>query len=124
MMKRMMAGLVLTLSAAACQAPTPPGSATASAGTAKSVCIRAYEIDHTEIPDDSTILFYMRGHKIWKNTLINRCVGLRTATSGFTYSPTDPATDEICSNLQTIRVNDTGQVCLLGAFTPVEPKPK
>ncbi len=89
----------------------------------KSVCIRAYNIDHTEIPDDSTILFHMRDHKIWKNTLIDRCVGLRLATRGFTYSPTNPGTDEICSNLQTIRVNETGQTCLLGAFTPVEPAP-
>ncbi len=89
----------------------------------KSVCIRSYDIDHTEIPDDSTIIFHMRGHKAWKNTLIDRCVGLRLNTRGFTYSPTDPGTDEICSNLQTIRVNDTGQVCLLGAFTPYPEKP-
>ncbi len=88
----------------------------------KMVCIRAYDIDHTEIPDDNTILFYMHGHKIWKNTLTDRCVGLRINSRGFTYSPTDPGSDEICSNLQTIRVNDTGQTCFLGEFTPVPPK--
>jgi hypothetical protein len=86
----------------------------------KSVCIRAYQIDHTEIPDDNTILFYMQNHKVWRNTLVDRCVGLKNNTRGFTYSPTNPGTDEICSNLQTIRVNDTGQTCLLGAFTPVD----
>jgi hypothetical protein len=99
-----------------------PALADDADGARKMVCIRAYDIDHTEIPDDSTILFFMHGHKVWKNTLTARCVGLRINTRGFTYSPTDPGTDEICSNLQTIRVNDTGQICLLGEFTPIEPK--
>ncbi len=89
----------------------------------KSICIASYQIDHTEIPDDNTIIFHMRDHKVWKNTLIDRCVGLKINSRGFTYSPTNPGTDEICSNLQMIRVNDTGQICLLGEFTPVEPAP-
>ena len=88
------------------------------------VCIRTMDIDHTEIPDDSTILFYMRHHKIWKNTLVSRCVALKNNSRGFTYSPTIPGSNEICSNLFTIRVNDTGEVCLPGVFTPVEPAPK
>ena len=90
----------------------------------KAVCIRSLDIDHTSIPDDSTILFYMRNHKVWKNTLVSRCVALKNNTRGFTYSPTTPASDEICSNLFTIRVNDTGEVCLPGEFTPVEPAPR
>jgi hypothetical protein len=90
----------------------------------RSVCIRSMDIDHTEIPNDTTILFYMRGHKVWKNTLVARCVTLKNNSRGFTYSPTNSATDEICSNLFTIRVNDTGETCLPGEFTPVEPPPK
>jgi hypothetical protein len=90
---------------------------------AKSVCIRSYDIDHTETPDDNTILFYMRGHKLFKANLINRCVGLRLNTHGFSYSPTDPGSDEICSNLLTIRLNDSGQPCLVGEITPVEMPP-
>jgi hypothetical protein len=90
----------------------------------KAVCIRTMDIDHTEIPDDSTILFYMRHHKIWKNTLVSRCVALKNNSRGFTYSPTIPGSNEICSNLFTIRVNDTGETCLPGEFTPVEPAPK
>jgi hypothetical protein len=87
---------------------------------AKSVCIRSYDIDHTAIPDDNTILFYMRGHKVFKANLINRCVGLRINSHGFSYSPTDPGTDELCSNLLTIRLNDTAQPCLVGEITPLE----
>ena len=41
-----------------------------------------------------------------------------------TYSPTIPGSNEICSNLFTIRVNDTGETCLPGEFTPFEPAPK
>ncbi len=91
---------------------------------AKPVCLPSYQIDHTEVPNDRTILFYMRNHKLWKNTLVNDCVGLRINTRGFTYAPTDPGSDEICDNLVTIRLNDTGQVCLLGKFEPAEPAPK
>jgi hypothetical protein len=108
--------------AAAALAATVPSLA--DDASHKSVCIRSLDIDHTSIPDDSTILFYMRNHKVWKNTLVARCVALKNNTRGFTYSPTNPGTDEICSNLFTIRVNDTGEVCLPGAFTPVEPAPR
>ena len=121
-MKHPLGSAIFSVQLAATLIATFPAMAQA-ADDQKSICIRSYEIDHTEIPDDSTILFHMRDHKIWKNTLIDRCVGLKINNRGFTYSPTLPGTDEICSNLQTIRVNDTGQVCLLGAFTPVEPKP-
>src|ERR1700752_930075 len=84
----------------------------------KVVCLRSYEINHTKVVDDQTILFYMRGNKGWENTLISRCPTLRNNTRGFTYAPL-PATNEICSNLFTIRVNDSGEVCLPGVFTPV-----
>ncbi len=100
-----------------------PASA-AGGDSPKSVCLPSYQIDHTETPDDQTILFHMRNHKVWKAALINRCVGLKINTRGFTYSPTDPGSDEICSNLLTIRLNDTGQTCLVGAITPVEPVAK
>ena len=90
---------------------------------ANTVCISSYQIDHTQVVDDHTILFYMRGHKVWKNTLSNKCSTLKTSSEGFTYEPTNPGSDEICSNLVTIHVNDTHEVCLLGNFTPYEVRP-
>ena len=87
----------------------------------KSVCIPAYQIDHSTTPDDFTILFYMRNHKVWKATMINQCVGLKINTRGYVYEPTDPGSDEICSNLLTIRLNDTGQTCLIGDIALVAP---
>ena len=85
------------------------------------VCFQTNLIDHTSIPDDNTILFHMRGHKIFKAALVNRFVGLKENSRGFTYSPTIPGSNQICANLLTIRLNDTGQVCLIGDITPVEP---
>ena len=99
-----------------------PGNVTALGAETNSahkpVCIKAYNIDHTLIPDRQTIIFHMRDGKVWKNALTAPCFGLKINTSGFSYSPTNPGTDEICSNLQTIHINDTGEVCLLGEFTP------
>ncbi len=100
------------LGLAACQHSSQPRAASAAP-----ICIRSYDIFRTDIPDDSTILFILRDRTVYKNTLPFACTGLRLDTRGFTYEPTDPATDEICSNLVTIRTNTTHNVCELGAFT-------
>jgi hypothetical protein len=82
-----------------------------------STCLRGTEIDHTEVKSDSTILFFMRNRALYANTLVHPCAGLMSAPRGITYEPTSPATDELCDNLGTFRVNETGQVCMWGAFT-------
>jgi hypothetical protein len=97
-----------------CQALTRQQGASAG-----SVCIASYNIDHTDIPNDSTIMFTMRDHTVYKNTLAYRCDGLRMDSRGFTYEPTDPGSDTICSNLVTIHLNTYRNVCQLGEFTKV-----
>lgn len=82
-------------------------------------CLVVYQIDHTEIVDRSTILFHMKDGKVWKNTLQAPCVTL--PGEGFIY---EPKYDEVCDNIEHIRVLRTREVCLLGIFTPVEPKKK
>jgi len=90
------------------------------------VCIPTSAIHHTEITDDSTILFHMKGGKIWKNSLHFPCFNLKFQ-GGFQYT-TDY--DEICANQQTIRVlqegvgRRLGAACTLGEFTPYSPPPK
>jgi hypothetical protein len=98
---------------------TSPGSV--ENANAVPVCLPSYNIDHTTIPNDSTIIFTMRDHTVWKNTLTAPCFGLAMDTRGFTYEPTDPGSDTICSNLVTIHTNTFHSVCLLGAFTLVPP---
>ena len=82
-------------------------------------CISAIAIDHTEIVDDSTILFHMRDRSIYRNVLLQRCVGLQNDPRGFTYAPTDN-NDALCSNLVTIRTNSFHEICQLGAFVRVK----
>ena len=80
------------------------------------VCLQAYRIDHTEVPDNSTILFHMRDRSVYRAHMINRCIGLAMDPRGFTYVA-NPGTDEICSNLLSIRLNSHGGVCIVGRMS-------
>ena len=53
---------------------------------------------------------------MWKNTLQSVCFGLKNEIGGFTYQPTDPGTQELCSNQVTIKLNMYGSFCQLGDF--------
>jgi hypothetical protein len=86
----------------------------------KGVCIQNHRIDHTEVLDENTILFHMIGGKIWKNSLTAPCHTL-TSQDGFAY---EPKVDQLCSNLEHIHVLRSGEVCLLGEFTPYISPPK
>jgi hypothetical protein len=85
-----------------------------------SSCIPSDRIDHTSVQDDQTVLFYMRDHTVWQNTLDGKCVGLKLDPGGFTYNVTVPETHKLCSR-ETIRLNHTGQPCLLGEFAQLAP---
>lgn len=79
------------------------------------VCIRALDIDHTKAPDNRTILFYMKNGQVWSTTLTSYCPEL--SFNGFVYGPTPP--DDICGNMQTIRVIRSGAICEMGPLVPV-----
>jgi hypothetical protein len=95
-------------------------SAQADSAKGNDVCLDIDHVDHTVVVDDQTILYYMRGGKIWKNTLQRQCSSLKFE-QGFVE---DIRGGEVCSNRQTIRVIQTGALCSLGAFTPYTPPPK
>ncbi|HEY1630386.1 MAG TPA: hypothetical protein VGF56_03685 [Rhizomicrobium sp.] len=86
----------------------------ATPALADNVCIRSRDIDRTSVPDDRTVLFHMKGGKVWKSAMMAPCAGLRF--HGFVYDASPNG--DICGNLQTIRVITTGSVCALGPFTP------
>lgn len=81
------------------------------------VCLDADHIDHTVVVDDRTVLYYMRGHAVWKNTLRGACPGLKFE-QGFSEVIRGGL---VCSNTQMIRVMRSGALCSLGAFTPYVP---
>ncbi len=94
----------------------------APAVAANNTCIQGYNIENTERPNDTTILFHMKDGSTYVNHTVGRCVGLAIDPEGFTYEPTNSGSDELCSNLMTIRLNSTQQVCLLGEFDKVPKK--
>ena len=79
------------------------------------VCINIREIQRTEIPDDRTIIFHMRGGMVWQNKLKTVCPMLRVSP----YTQIIHGTDTVCSNQQFIHVIQTGNDCVLGEFTPL-----
>ena len=106
-------GLALLLAAGSAQAPaqTPAPAPT---------CLRTDRIHHTVVPDNRTILFFMHGGEVWKNTLPAACVGL-DFPGGFEYATFH---DEVCANSEVIRVLKHGNFCRLGAFSAAEPPKK
>jgi hypothetical protein len=78
------------------------------------VCIRSIDVDHTKTPNDHTILFFMKDGKIWSTTLRSDCPEL--SFNGFEYEPTP--SDNICADLETIRVLRSGAVCEIGSLVP------
>ena len=85
-----------------------------------STCIVDRDIVQTTRPDDQTILFTLRDHSVWKNTLPTRCFGLHNEPDGFTFQPTDPGTGDLCSGQVTIKLNFSKSFCQLGDFTRVK----
>ncbi|HEX2590927.1 MAG TPA: hypothetical protein VHL34_05505 [Rhizomicrobium sp.] len=81
------------------------------------VCLDSMRIDRTKVPDAKHIEFHMQDGSVWSNELKNRCPGL--LFNGFIYEPF--AGREVCENLQTVRVIQDHQVCMLGAFTKIKP---
>lgn len=89
-----------------------------SAAAAAPICLYTDRIENTSIPDARTIDFHMRDGTVWRNTLRNACPDLKWW--GFVYVIHGP--EEVCENLQAIRVLHTGETCLLGTFTKLPPK--
>src|SRR5690606_6215645 len=84
-------------------------------------CVSLSRVDRTEVIDDNTILFYMRGNEIYRNVLPHRCPGLHREQQ-FMYRVT---TSQLCS-VDVITVLDNiggrfmpGASCGLGKFQPI-----
>jgi hypothetical protein len=82
------------------------------------VCIRSSDIQNSQPADDEkSITFTMRNGDRWRNDLRARCSGLRF--NGFSWVL---HSDEICDGQQTLRVIQSGGICMIGKFTKL-PKP-
>lgn len=100
--------------AAQAQSPTPDVAA----------CVYRSNIDHTKILDDRNILFFMRDHSIYQNTLKDQCYGLKI-TKRFAYG--EASMHRLCTgNLIAVLEDVTpgavsrNNLCKLGLFVPVD----
>lgn len=122
-MKSMLGSIGLAVAAAlalaACSGDEQVADA-ASKTAGNGVCLPTTQIDHTEILNDSAIIFYMKGGKPYLNTMAFPCPSLKIE-DGFTFVADF---SEICSNSQTIRVVRSGNFCELGQFSVYEPVAK
>ena len=75
-------------------------------------CIYTYDIDYTEVPDENTIIFHMKGGEVWTSKLPRRCPNVRF--NGFSYVVR--GNNQICAKFDSIRVLKSGSVCQLGPF--------
>jgi hypothetical protein len=85
-------------------------------------CIQSTRIDRTEVIDDRTVVFYMRGRRIYVNHLDRACPGLDRGNP-FSYRTTN---SRLC-NIDTITVLERsafglipGFSCGLGEFEPAD----
>ena len=84
-------------------------------------CLSLSRIDHTEIIDNHSIAFFLKGGDIYLNRLQRACPGLRPGQA-FSYRT---GTGRLC-NVDTIRVLENyglglslSAACGLGPFTPI-----
>lgn len=104
-----LAAILLTGSAQA------ESSASKKSPEGRQVCLQAQFIDHTKVVNPRTVLFYMRGGKVWQNNLKTPCNGL--TFHGFTVVGHET---EICAG-QGITVITTHEACALGGFVAYTP---
>jgi hypothetical protein len=86
-------------------------------------CITVQRIDQVEAIDDQNLLFKMRGHSVYRNTLPSKCPNL-ARENRIAY---ETATSRLC-NIDQITVLESygigfhpGFTCRLGAFVPLSP---
>jgi hypothetical protein len=90
---------------------------TASSAFATSVFLRTRDIVNTKSKDGKTLVFMMRDGRTLVNHLQGICPDLKY--NGFSWDIRG-GIDEVCENEQSLRVLQSGEVCVLGKFdTPV-----
>ena len=84
-------------------------------------CVTVQRIDQTDAIDDQTIIFRMRGDRVYRNTLPNKCPGLQRENR----IAWETHTSRLC-NVDTITVLEDfgiglrpGFTCRLGQFVPL-----
>jgi hypothetical protein len=94
-------------------------TAAASPAWAEHMCVQSRDIVSTHSDDGKLMTFKMRDGRTLVNHLKGICSDLRF--EGFVW--TVAGTEEICEDLQSLKVLRSGQTCILGKFDVVKDKP-
>lgn len=91
------------------------GLSLAAIAPAQALCVSERDIvSSTPSKDGRQIAFKMRNGQVLVNRLQGRCSDLRF--NGFVWVLR--GNNQICENMQTLRVLQSGQTCMLGKFDP------
>jgi hypothetical protein len=93
----------------------------ASPAWATNTCLRTRDIVSTDSKDGKTLVFKMRDGRTLVNHLQGICPDLKF--NGFDWVVRG-GTEEVCENIQSLRVLQSGEVCVLGKFDQPANKPK
>ena len=88
-----------------------------AAPAATAICLRSQEIQGTTAPDGKTLIVKMRDGTVWRNRLQGNCSDLRF--NGFVWVLRGP--EGVCEYTQSLKVLQSGQICVLGKFTREKP---
>jgi hypothetical protein len=93
-----------------------------SAMAAAPTCINTRDIVSSQTEGrGAAILFKMRDGAQWRNTLKGKCPDLQF--EGYTWAVRNPDFT-VCENVQSLKVLQSGEVCVLGKFEKVTSVPK
>ena len=93
----------------------------ASPAWAANMCLRTEDIRSTSSKDGKTLVFKMRDGRTLVNHLQGVCPDLKF--NGFDWVVRG-GIEEVCENIQSLRVLQSGQVCVLGKFDQPATNPK
>jgi hypothetical protein len=95
--------------------------AAAPAMAAPNMCIDTRDIVSSEAKDGgAALLFKMKNGTQWLNTLQGKCPDL--IFNGYVWTIRNPD-NTVCEREESLRVLQSGQICVLGKFTKVAPAP-
>jgi hypothetical protein len=95
------------------------GLAGAAISPAQALCVSERDVVSTESKDGKNLIFRMRDGRTLVNHLKGTCNDLKF--NGFVWVL--HGTNDICENVQSLRVLQSGQVCVLGRFDDVKTAP-
>ena len=86
----------------------------------KSQCLYVPLMEQTDIVDDNTMIIHMRDHSQYRVNMQTSCFGLKQEPDGYTFIQDSLATENLCANQATIRLNSFRSICQLGNFTRIK----